>query len=80
MLESPQDWYRWALAISRQSRTDCRRRQDQQSTEPKGKEGSLERYPSEVRLPGFRDVRVLVVVILVRIFGADRFGYLVGSR
>src|SRR5258708_10700326 len=34
----------------------------------------------EVRLLGFRHVRVLVVVILVRIFGADSLRYLVGPR
>jgi hypothetical protein len=35
---------------------------------------------SEVRFLGFRDVRVLVVVVFVRIFGTDPFGYVVGPR
>jgi hypothetical protein len=39
------------------------------------------RYPpSEIWFLGFRDVRVLVVVVFVRIFGTDPFGYVVGPR
>src|SRR5258708_32036948 len=45
-----------------------------------GHRGTAVRHASEVRLLGFRDVRVLVVVVLARIFGTDRFRYLVGPR
>jgi transposase len=38
------------------------------------------RYPSEVRFVGFRDIRILIVVIFVRIFGTDPFRYVVGPR
>jgi hypothetical protein len=37
-------------------------------------------YPSEVRFLRSRDVRVLVVVVFVRIFGTDPFRYVVGPR